>query len=83
VLDALEATDGGGVAVEDKELLEAGTSLAQEGVPISATGATAVAGLQQLADEQDFSGEDVVLVNPATANREADVLRSHLMSKGI
>jgi len=25
----------------------------------------------------------VVLVNPAAGNKEADVLRSHLMSKGI
>ncbi len=83
VLDALAESNGGAVAVEDKELLEAGTSLAQDGVPVSATGAAAVAGLQQLAEEQTFDGESVVLVNPATANREADVLRSHLMSKGI
>ncbi|MXR53141.1 pyridoxal-phosphate dependent enzyme [Halovenus sp. WSH3] len=84
VLDALDATDGGAVAVEDKELLEAGTTLSQDGVPVSATGATAVAGLTELAEEGVFDGDDsVVLVNPATANREADVLRSHLMSKGI
>lgn len=83
VLDALDATDGGAVAVEDKDLLEAGTSLAQDGVPVSATGATAVAGLQQLTENRDVDGEHVALVNPATANREADVLRSHLMSKGI
>jgi len=25
----------------------------------------------------------VVLVDPATVNREADILRSHLMKKGI
>jgi threonine synthase len=82
VLEAIEATDGGAVAVADDELLEAGTTLAQDGVPVSATGATAVAGLTELGDEFE-EDDDIVLVNPATANREADILRSHLMSKGI
>ncbi|WP_436900571.1 threonine synthase [Halovenus halobia] len=83
VLDALTETDGGAVAVDDKDLLEAGTTLASEGVPISATGATAVAALEALTAAGALDDESVVLVNPATANREADVLRSHLMSKGI
>jgi threonine synthase len=46
------------------------------------SGATAVAGLNELSGEFD-DDDSVVLVNPTTANREADILRSHLMSKGI
>jgi threonine synthase len=82
VLAAIEESDGGAVAVEDKELLEAAVSLAQEGVGASATGGAAVAGVEALADAFD-PDETVVVVNPASANREADLLRSHLMSKGI
>jgi threonine synthase len=53
-------------------------------VPASATGGAAIAGVQALAEDGSISdGETVVLVNPATANREADVLRSHLMKQGI
>jgi threonine synthase len=37
-----------------------------------------------LAEQGAFDGDDVVvLVNPTTGNKEADILRSHLMSKGI
>ncbi|MFT4947176.1 MAG: threonine synthase, partial [Natronomonas sp.] len=76
VLDALAETDGGAVAVPDQELLEAGLSLAQDGVPSSATGGAAVAGLSRLSEDEAFDADEtVVLVNPTTANREADVLR--------
>jgi threonine synthase len=84
VLDALAATDGGAVAVDDGALLEAAVDLSGAGVATSATGGTAVAGAAALADEGAFADDEtVVLVNTATANREADILRSHLMSKGV
>jgi threonine synthase len=84
VLDAIAETGGGAVAVPDDEILESAVTLAGAGVPVSATGGAAVAGTAALAETGAFTGDDhVVLVDPATANREADILRSHLMSKGI
>lgn len=83
-LDALEATDGGAVAVEDDALLDAALDLAGRGVPVSATGGAAVAAGSTLAEQGEF--EDVarlLLVDPATANRETDLLRSRLMSRGV
>jgi threonine synthase len=51
---------------------------------VSATGGTGIAGAQLLADRGSLDADDtVVVINPASANREADVLRSHLMRKGI
>lgn len=83
-LSALETSDGGAVSPTDEEILEAALSLAQEGVPVSATGGTALAGLERLAEEDAFTAEEtVVVVNPGSANREADLLRNQLMRKGI
>jgi threonine synthase len=51
---------------------------------MSATGGAAVGGAESLADGPALGDDDVVvLVNPATANREADILRSHLMKQGV
>ena len=59
-------------------------TLAGAGIPVSGTGGAAVSGARALADEGAFAGgETVVLLDPATANREADILRSHLMKQGI
>ncbi|MFC7058326.1 threonine synthase [Halovenus salina] len=82
-LDALAETDGTAVAAEDDDILEGAASLAAAGVPLSATGGAAAAGARNLADDAFDTDETVVLVNPATANREADILRSHLMKQGI
>ena len=83
-LEALVETGGGAVATDDEEILEGAVSLASAGVPASATGGAAVSGARVLADEGAFDGDDVVvLVGPNTANREADILRSHLMKQGI
>lgn len=84
VLDALEETGGGAIATSDDEMLDGAVTLAQAGVPTSATGGAAVSGGQALADRDTFDADDtVVLVNPTTANRESDLLRSHLMKQGI
>lgn len=84
VLDALAATGGGAVAVPDEEILEGAVRLADDGVPVSATGGAAVAGAWTLAEDGAFDDDaTVVLVDPATANREADILRSRLMKQGI
>ncbi|MHB9285746.1 pyridoxal-phosphate dependent enzyme [Halobacteriales archaeon Cl-PHB] len=83
-LAALEASDGAAVGTPDEAILEGATSLAEEGVPTSVTGGAAVSGLEALADQGAFdAGDDVVLVNPLSGNKEADLLRSHLMGKGL
>jgi threonine synthase len=84
VLDALEATGGAAVGTDDDAILEGAVTLAEAGVTMGATGGAAVSGAQVLAEQGAFGGDDVVvLVNAVTGNKEADLLRSHLMSKGI
>jgi threonine synthase len=85
VLDALEVTDGGAVATEDDAILDAATTVAQTaGIEMSATAGAAASGARELADRGAFDADDtVVLVNTAAGAKEDDLLRSHLMSKGI
>jgi len=84
VLEALSRTDGGAVAVPDEAILEAATSLAAAGPTVSVSGGAALAGASALAEGDALGADaDVVLVNPLSGNKEADILRSHLMSKGI
>jgi threonine synthase len=84
VLDALGASDGGAAATSDDGILQAAVDLAGAGVPASATGGAAVSGARSLAADGAFeASETVVLLDPATVNREADILRSHLMKQGI
>ncbi len=81
-LAATEETDGGAVAVSDERLLAAATGLTERGVPVSATGGAAPAALEEL-ELSIGPDETVVVIDPASVDREADLLRSYLMSKGI
>jgi threonine synthase len=84
VLSALEGTGGGAVAPTDEAILEAATGLAEAGLTASVSGGAALAGARELAGAGVLDrGADVVLVNPLSGNKEADILRSHLMRKGI
>jgi threonine synthase len=85
VLAAVRESDGGAVATEDDETLEHAVGVAQsEGVELGATAGVAASGAAKLADRGELGPDDtVVLVNTLTGNAEADILRSHLMSKGI
>ncbi len=85
VLEALRESDGGAVATSDEEILDAATTVAaHEGLEMGATCAAAASGASALADDGAFGEDDtVVILNTGTANKDADVLRSHLMSKGI
>jgi threonine synthase len=83
-LAAVDATDGDTVATADEAILDAALDLTRAGVPASATAGAAVSGARTLAEHGAFAADEtVVLVNPATVNREADLLRSRLMSEGI
>ncbi|MFC7077354.1 pyridoxal-phosphate dependent enzyme [Haloarcula halophila] len=83
-LAAVESSGGGAAAVDDKAVLQGAVDGCELGPEIGATGGTAVAGARELADSGAFASDDVVvLVNPVAGSKEADLLRSHLMSQGI
>ncbi len=85
ILEALRESGGGAVATTDEEILEAAIAVAQnEGVEMAPTCAAAASGAWKLAERGEFGPDDtVVILNTGTGNKEADVLRSHLMSQGI
>ncbi|MEF8828124.1 MAG: pyridoxal-phosphate dependent enzyme [Haloarcula sp.] len=83
-LDSLDRSGGDGVAVSDKDILAGAVDGCEMGPETGATGGTAIAGARALADDGAFDDDDVVvLVNPVAGSKEADLLRSHLMSQGI
>ncbi|MFB6228385.1 MAG: pyridoxal-phosphate dependent enzyme [Halobacteriales archaeon] len=84
-LEAIDATDGGAVRIDDDEILEAATGVAaRAGLEPDVACGAAAAGAEELAGRGEIAEDDiVVVVNTATGNKEADVLRSHLMSKGV
>ncbi|SDR17086.1 threonine synthase [Natronobacterium texcoconense] len=85
VLEALRETDGGAVATDDPDILEAGVQVAKhEGLEMVPSSAAAASGAWELADRGEFDGDEtIVIMNTGTGNKEADVLRSHLMSQGV
>jgi len=83
-VDAVRETGGRAVAPDDDAALEAAVDIAAEGVGISATGGVGAAAARDLAASGHFDADDVVvLVNPVAGTKENDVLRSHLMRKGV
>jgi threonine synthase len=83
-IDALDATNGDGSVVADKAILQAAVDGCELGPEVGATGGTAIAGARDLAERDAFEAEDdVVLINSVAGSKEADLLRSHLMSLGM
>jgi threonine synthase len=84
-VEAARASDGGGIAVDDEAILDSAATVAQhEGLEVSVACGTATAGAWELGDEGAFEPDDtVVLLNTATGNKDADIIRSRLMSQGI
>lgn len=85
VLDAIRESGGGAVATDDDDILEAAVAIAQQsGVEMGATCAVAGSGAWDLAENGEFGPDDtVVLLNTGAGNKQADVLRSHLMGQGV
>ncbi len=85
ILDALHESGGGAVATSDDDILESAVAVAKgEGLEMGASPAAAASGAWELADRGEFdAGDTVVILNTGSANKDADVLRSHLMGKGI
>ncbi|CAI48907.1 threonine synthase [Natronomonas pharaonis DSM 2160] len=84
-VEAVRASGGEGVAVDDQDLLDSAATVAQhEGLEVSIACGAAAAGAWDLAEEGAFDADDtVVLVNTGTGNKDADIVRSRLMSQGI
>ncbi|RLM59517.1 pyridoxal-phosphate dependent enzyme [Halobellus sp. Atlit-31R] len=84
-LDAVAASGGEFVAVDDESSLESAVVAAQTaGMEVGPAGGVAVAAAGVLADEGAVGGDDhVVVLNTESGTKTADVLRSHLMGKGI
>ncbi len=84
-LAAVAETDGGFVAVDDDDALESAVVAAQRaGLEVGAAGGVALAAVETLADQGTLDADDhVVAVNTESGTKTADVLRSHLMGKGI
>ncbi|WP_254524803.1 threonine synthase [Natrinema caseinilyticum] len=85
VLEAIRRTDGGAVATDDPDVLEAAVRVAQAtGLEMIPSAAAAASGAWELAERGAFAGDEtVVIVNTGAGNKEADVLRSHLMGQGV
>ncbi|QLG48988.1 threonine synthase [Natrinema halophilum] len=85
VLDAIRETDGGAIATDDPDVLEAAVRVAQAtGLEMSPSAAASASGAWELAERGTFDGDEtIVIVNTGSGNKEADVLRSHLMGQGI
>ena len=83
-LDAVRDTGGWAVGASDDDALEAAVQLNAEGIEASATGGVGAAAARELAADGHLGSDDtVVLVNPVAGTKENDVLRSHLMRKGV
>jgi threonine synthase len=84
-VDALRRLNGAAVTVDDSDSLESATAIAQnEVIEMGAAGGAAAAGAWNWQEADQFSGDEtVVLLNTESAVKTPDVLRSHLMGKGV
>jgi len=84
-IEAVTETGGTAVAVDDEDILASAVAVAQnEVVETGAAGGAAPAGAWALAEDGFFDGDEtVVLLNSDAGLKTPDVLRSHLMGKGI
>lgn len=81
-LAAVQETDGTGYAATDEDILGTACWVGEtDGPEIRASGAAAVqAGLAHATNEGFAPDDTVVLLNPGAGIRDADIIRSHLMS---
>ena len=84
-IEAVRASGGAAVAVDDQDLLDSTVTVAQhEGLELSIATGTAAAGAWELRERGELDADEtVVLVNTATGNKDADIVRSRLMGRGM
>ena len=83
--EAVRSSGGDAVSVDDEDLLDSAATVAQhEGLEVSIACGAAAAGAWHLRDRNEFGDDDtVVLLNTATGNKDADIVRSRLMGRGM
>jgi threonine synthase len=83
VVEAVEATDGRVVTVDDDAILGSAVAAAQTtAVDVGAAGGAAFAAADEVQDEFDDDAR-LVVVNTEAGVKTADILRSHLMGQGV
>ncbi len=84
-VEAVRASDGSGVSVDDGDLLDSAATVAQhEGLEVSVASGAAAAAAWELSEDGAFESDDtVVILNTGTGNKDADIVRSRLMGRGI
>lgn len=84
-VEAVSASDGGAVAVDDQDALDSAATVAQhEGLEVSVACGVAAAGAWALKQDGELAADDtVVLLNTASGNKDADLVRSRLMGRGM
>ena len=84
-VEAVRASGGAGVAVDDEDALDAAATVAHhEGLELGVAGGVAAAGAWTLRERGELAAADtVVLVNPVAGSTDADVVRSRLMGRGL
>ena len=82
---ALRRLDGTAVTVDDSDSLGSATAIARnEIIEMGAAGGAAAAGAWNWSEADEFDGDEtVVLLNTDSGVKTPDVLRSHLMGKGV
>ena len=84
-VQAVRASGGAGVAVDDEDALDAAATVAHhEGLELGVAGGVAAAGAWTLRERGELAAADtVVLLNPVAGSKDADVVRSRLMGRGL
>ena len=84
-VEAVRASGGTGVAVGDEDALDSAATVAQHaGLEVSVACGVAVAAAWRLRDDGELAADDtVVVLNTGAGNRDADIVRSRLMSQGV
>jgi threonine synthase len=84
-VDAVVGSGGDAVAVDDADILESAVAVAQRTtVEMGANAGAAAAAAWELAREGELGPDDTaVVLNTEAGGKTADLLRSHLMSKGV
>lgn len=83
VLDALRESGGGAIATSDDTILESAVTVAShEGIEMGVSAGAAASGAWAIQEEFD-ENDTIAIINTTAGQKDADLLRSHLMGQGI
>ena len=84
-VEAVAASGGTAVAVDDEDALDSAATVAQhEGLEVSVASGVATAGAWQLREAGELDADDtIVVLNTGAGNKDADIVRSRLMGRGM